>query len=184
MSIFNDSAVVLKITKLNNKEFLYTIFTKNFWKILATKKFSNKEKNLDLWYYVNFEIETSKNSDINKIKSIKILSEFLSQDKNYSQINNYLILLNSILKKTAFWVANHSIVEAIKQINIYSKDDLEIKLILANLKIINLLWELDTNNKNPTISKILNFIDKNNIENILKLTWINDEIKKELQNIL
>lgn len=184
MSIFNDSWVVLKITKLNDKEFLYTIFTKTFWKILAKKKFSKKEKSLDLWYYVNFELETSKKSDINKIKSIKILSEFLSQDKNFSEINSYLILLNTILQKTAFWVANIEILELVKSIQNYSKKDLELKLLLANIKILDILWELDVTNKNQTIEKILKFINNNNFKTIMKLTWISDELKKDLQNIL
>jgi len=190
MSIFKDSGIIIKTTKLKDKEFLYTIFTKTFWKILAKKKFSKKEKSLDLWYYINFEIETSKKIEslktseiINKIRFIKILNEFQTSNRNFIEINNYLILLNTILKKTAFWVENMEILEIIKAINIYSKEDLEIKLILANLKIINILWELDIQNKNETISKILKFISKNNIKTILKLNWINEEIKKELQNI-
>lgn len=184
MSIFKDSATVLKITKLNNKEFLYTIFTDKFWKIVTKKKFSKKEKALDLWYYINCEIETSKNSDISKIWWIKIVNEFLNINRNFNEINNYLILINTIIKKTAVWIENIKINEVIKRINIYNNTDLEVKIILAQIKIINLLWELNINNKNETISKILKFINNNDIETILKLTWLNEEIKKDLQSIL
>ena len=184
MSIFKDSGIIIKITKLNNKEFLYTLFSKRFWKVMTKKKFSKKEKTLDLWYYITCEIESSKMSDINKIWWIKISSEFLSKNKSFSEINNYLILLNTIFKKTAFWVPNISILEIIKEINKYYKDDLEVKLILSNLKVIDILWELDIKNKDITISKILKFINENEIRNILKLSWITTKQKKELQNIL
>ena len=190
MSIFKDSGIIIKITKLDNKEFLYTIFTEKFWKIITRKKISKKEKTLDLWYYITCEIESSKKSDINKIWWIKILSEFLSKNteyqngKKFSEINNYLMLLNTILKKTAFWVPNTPILEIIKKINKYNKNDLEMKLILSNLKVINVLWELNIENKDITISKILKFINKNEITNILKLSWINEKQKKKLQNIL
>ena len=184
MSIFKSSWVVLHIFKLKEKEFLYTIFTSDFWKIKATKKYSKKEKTLDLWYLINFEIETNKNSDINKIKSVKIISEFLNQQKNFIQINNYLTLLSIIAKNTATWVPHIEIIEIIKQINTYNKPDLEIKLVLSQLKIVDILWELNINHQNQTVWKILNFINKNNFSKILKLSWIDKEIKKELQNIL
>lgn len=184
MSIFKDSGIIIKINKLNQKEFLYTIFSNNYWKIVTQKKFSKKEKSLDLWYYINFEIETPKNSNVNKIRSISILSEFSNRNKSFSEINNYLILLNTIFRKTAIWVENKELIEIAKIMNKYNKNDLEIKLILANLKAIDVLWELDIQNKNITISKILNFINKNKIQNILKLSWISSDIKKELQSLL
>ncbi|MDQ7010119.1 MAG: hypothetical protein Q9M94_07585, partial [Candidatus Gracilibacteria bacterium] len=58
------------------------------------------------------------------------------------------------------------------------------KLILSQLKIINILGLLDTENKNITIKKILNFINKNNITNILRLTGINENLELELKNIV
>ena len=182
MSIFKDSAIILKIQKDSNKNFIYTLFSLKFWKIIAVKKFSNKEKNLDLWFHINYEIKTSQ--QINKISNIKIINEFNLLNKNFIQINNYLLLLNTILKKTPFWVENTEIFEIINIINKYNNPDIELKITLAQLKIINILWELDINNKNQTISKILKFISQNNFWKIIKLTWINENIKKELQEIL
>jgi hypothetical protein len=58
------------------------------------------------------------------------------------------------------------------------------KLILANLKIINISWELELEHENETVSKILNFIHNSKIESILKLAWISENIKKELEALI
>ena len=182
MSIFKDSWIILKIQKQANKDFLYTIFSYKFWKIFAIKKLSNKEKQLDLWYHINYEIRT--NTNINKISNIKIINEFNNQNKTFNELNSYLQLLSIILHKTAFWVENIEIFEIVSKINKYKKQDLEIKIILASLKVIHILWELNIENKNSQTAKILKFISINNFSKIIKLSWINEDIKKELQNIL
>jgi len=182
MSTFKDSWIVLKIQKQQDKNFIYTIFSLKFWKIIAVKKVSNKEKTIDLWFHINYEIKTS--DKINKISNIKIINEFDSRNKSFLEINSYLTILKIVLDKTPFWIENNEIFSILNEINKYKNTDIETKNVLASLKIIDILWELDTNNKNPTISKILNFINKNHFNKIIKLTWINEEIKKELQNIL
>ena len=67
----------------------------------------------------------------------------------------------------------------LKTINNYEKID-ETKLILAKIKIKSLLWNLNVEHNDKIIEKILKFINTSKIENILKLTWINEEQKKEL----
>jgi hypothetical protein len=181
MSIFQDSGIILKIDK-KQKDFLYTIFSQRFWKVIAQKHIANKEKMLDLWFVINYEIKTKK-SDISKIRNIKIINELKTENKNFEIIYKYLDLLNTILKKTAFWVENNEIFEIINQINKYKNKDLEIKIILAKLKIIDLLWELNINHKDQTIYKNLLFIHKNNFGKIIKLKWINEEIKDILLQI-
>jgi hypothetical protein len=51
------------------------------------------------------------------------------------------------------------------------------------LKILNILWLLKIENKNTKIQKILSFIEKQNIKNILKLKWLNEEEKNELNKL-
>lgn len=191
MSIFKDKAIILKIekslkvndnnfTKTNDKEFLYTLFTKTYWKIKASKKYSKTEKSLDLWYNINFEIITSEKSKIHKIKNIKIKNEFnINKDKNFYEINKYLEILALIYKEIPEWVAFEEIFEIIETIN--EKQNInETRLILAKLKIKSLIWILNINHKDEIIKKILKFISVSKIENILKLTWINETKKKEL----
>jgi len=183
MSIFKSKWIIIKIKKIGDKKLLYTILSSDYWKILCNKKFSNKEKNLDLGYLINFEIEVKSGVNINNIKNIKILSEFNSFWKEYSIIKNFLDLLNIINKKLPEKLVNlqifNSLEEVIKHENLNS-----IKLILSQLKIINLLWLLDLEHKNLTIKKILHFINKNKIENILKLVWIDEKLEKNLESIL
>jgi len=180
LSIFKTKWIILKIHKVNTGEFLYTIFTKEYGKILCNKKLSKKEKTLDLWYLVNFEIITKENSKIHKIKNIKILSEFSSNNKTFIELNSYLTILSIINNKTHDWLVIYELFKLLEVLNSHENIN-DIKLILIRLKVISIFWELNENNKNKTISKILKFINSNKINRILKLTGINEDIKKELE---
>jgi hypothetical protein len=195
LSIFKSKWIVLKIDKVNWTggsredtlgckvrpwEFLYTIFTKEYWKIKCNKKLSKIEKTLDLWYLVNFEITTKENVSIHKIRNLKILSEFSRNNKTFSELNAYLTILSIIYQKTPNWYPIYELFNLLELVNSYPKID-ETKLILTRLKIISIFWELNENNNNETVSKILKFINANKIERILKLTGISEEIKKELE---
>ena len=180
MSIFKSKGIILKIEKIKAWEFLYTIFTRDYWKIKCNKKLAKSEKTLDLWYLVNFEITTKENVSIHKIRNIKILSEFSRDNKTFSELNSYLIILSIINNKTPNWTPIYELFDLLELINSY-KDVDEIKLILTRLKISAIFWELNENNSNETVSKILKFINSNKIERILKLTGISEELKKELE---
>ncbi|NVP17615.1 hypothetical protein HUU51_02755 [Candidatus Gracilibacteria bacterium] len=194
MSIFKDKAIVLKIektlkinddsfTKKNDKEFLYTLFTKTYGKIKASKKYSKTEKSLDIGYNINFEIITSEKSKIHKIKNIKIKNEFnINKDKNFYEINKYLEIIALIYREIPEGVAFEEIYEIIEIINEKENID-EIKLILTKIKIKSLIGILNINHNDEIIRKILKFISNSKIENILKLTGINEEQKKELEQI-
>lgn len=183
MSIFKTSWVILKAENSINKDFIYTIFSVDYWKIKAVKKISKKEKTLDLWYVINFEVEVKKDISIHKIKSIKIKSEFLDKNKTFNTLYNYLILLANIEKSMAFWMVNKDIFNLVKIINIYEKID-EDKLILASLKVKHLLWELAIINDNIYVLKILKFVQNNPINIILKLKNIDENIKRILEKII
>lgn len=183
MWVFKDKAIVLNIKKIKDKELLYTLFTYEYWKIRANKKYSKTEKSLDLGYIINFEIVTKENVSIHKIKNIKIKSSFNSnKDKNFYELNNYMILLSKIFKEIPDWVQNKEIFNIIDFVNNFEKID-EIKLILTKIKIESILWNLWDFHKNKLVEKIVNFIIKNEIKTIFKLTWINEETKKELEKI-
>jgi len=182
LSIFKTTWIILKIDKVWIKDFIYTIFTSDYGKIKANKKLSNKEKALDIWYLINFEIETKDKRDIHKIRNVKIKKEFLNKPRNFEEINNYLMFLNIIYTKIPDWVAVSEVYDICEKINNFDKLD-SIKLILSKLKIINITWELNLEHKNIMVSKILKFIHNSKIDDILKLNGINEEIKKELENI-
>jgi predicted metal-dependent phosphoesterase TrpH len=182
MSLFKTQAIILNYKKIKDKDFVYTIFTKDFWKILVNKKYSQKEKNLDIWYIINCEIETKENRDIHKIRNIKIKYEFLNQKRSFAEINKYLEILNYIYKNIELWITNQEIYNILEYLN-SQKEINEIKLLLTKLKLININWELNIENKDNTINKILKFINLNNIKTILKLNWITKEIKNKLEKI-
>jgi len=159
---------------------LYTIFTRDYWKIICNKKLSKKEKTLDLWYLVNFEITTKENVSIHKIRNIKILSEFSRDNKTFEELNSYLTILSIVHNKTPKWSPIYELFNLLELINSYPNLDIT-KLILIRLKIISIFWELDENNTNKTVAKILKFINANKIDRILKLSGIDEKIKKELE---
>lgn len=182
MSLFKTKWIIIKIYKVKDWEFLYTIFTKEYWKILCNKKLSKKEKTLDLWYIVNFEISTKQNQKIHKIRNIKILSEFNREDKKFNILNNYLIILAVIVNKIPSWLPINELFEIIEKTHLI-EDITEVQLILIKLKIISILWELNDNNDNEIVQKILKFININKIDRIVKLTWIDAEITRKLEKI-
>jgi hypothetical protein len=57
------------------------------------------------------------------------------------------------------------------------------KLVLTRLKIISIFWELNENNSNSTVAKILKFINSNKIDRILKLSGISEEIENKLEQL-
>jgi hypothetical protein len=182
MSIFKTKWIILKLTKTKPWEFLYTIFTKEYWKILCNKKISKKEKALDLGYLVNFEITTKENISIHKIRNIKILSEYNRENKSFKELNNYLVILSIIHKKIPTWAPIYELFELLETIN----SNLEMnatKLVLTRLKIISIFWELNENNSNSTVAKILKFINSNKIDRILKLSGISEEIENKLEQL-
>lgn len=180
MSIFKTRWIILKINKVRPGEFLYTIFTKEYGKIICNKKLSKTEKTLDLWYLVNFEIITKENVSIHKIRNIKILSEFNMQNRSFTELNNYLVILSLIYKKIPNWAPINELFELLEIVNSTIWIN-ELKLILTRLKILSIFWELNDNNSNNIISKILKFINANKIDRVLKLTGINEILKKELE---
>ena len=183
MFIFKTKWIILKINHLKQNDFLYTILCEDYWKTICQKKIVNKEKSLDLGYIINFEIVTKEEKKIHKIRNIKILSEFTTEKKWFKIINNYLELLSLVLNHTPYWIPVLWIIQIFENINKINSLD-EIKIILAKLKVLNIFWTLDIENKNPLIKRILKFIDKNKIENILRLSWINDDVKMELKELL
>lgn len=182
MSFFKSKAIILKIYKNKDKNFIYDIFTYEFGKIKIQKKDAKKEKALDIWYIINFEIETKEWREINNAKNIKIKSEFIYENMEFITIMEYLNIIWLIHKKLALWIEFREIFEIVEEINIKNNLD-ETKLILAKLKIINLIWELKIENANKTVEKILKYINSNKITEILRLSGIDDTIKSILKNI-
>ncbi len=182
MSIFKTKWIILKIDKLKPQEFLYTIFTKDYWKIKCNKKLSKKEKTLDLWYLINFEISTKQNSNIHNTRNIKISSEYDLSNKTFKEMNLYLEILANILKQTPEWNPIYELFELLELLNSYNNID-ELKLLLIKLKVTSIFWELWDDHSDPTISKILKFIHNNKTDRILKLTGIDDKIKIKLEKL-
>ena len=182
MSVFKTKGIILKIHKPKDKNFLYTIFTYDFGKILVSKKKNSKEKTLDLGYIVNSEIRTKENLNIHSISNIKIVSEFNYENKDFKLIEDYLKLLGLVLKNTPDWSPIFEVFNILELVNIY-KNITSQKLCLARLKVLNCLWELDINHKDATVWKILKYINNHSISDILRLTGINDDIHRKLQEI-
>lgn len=182
MSVFKTKWIILKINKPKDKDFLYTLFTYDFGKILVSKKKNTKEKTLDLGYIINSEVRTKESINIHRISNIKIISEFDYENKPFKLIEDYMKLLSLVLKNTPDWSPIFEIFTILETVNNYKKITSE-KLCLARLKILNCLWNLDIQHKDQTTWKILKYIDNNSINDILRLTWIDDDTYRKLLEV-
>lgn len=183
MSFFKTSWIILKINPSKDNDFLFDVFTYDYWKIKLKTKKLKKQKNLDVWYIINFEINVKKENSIHEINNIKIKNEFDYLWKNYEVIINFLELIKIINEKCPLNMPIFEIFNILNELN-NSKNITDEKIIFTTLKALNILWLLKLENSNQTIQKILSFISKESIKNILKLTWLDENTKKELKNII
>ncbi len=183
MSIFKTSWVILKISLLKETEILFDVFSYDYWKLKLKAKKSKKEKNLDVWYIINFEVNVKKENHIHEIKNIKIKSEFDYLWKDYETIFEYLELLKWIDEKCPFGMPIYEIFHILQEINNFENITSE-KILFSQWKILHILWLLPGEHKNEKIQKILSFISKESIKNILKLKWLDEKTKVDLKNVL
>lgn len=186
MSVFKTKWIILKIKKVKDEFFLYTIFSYDYGIIKANKKewkWRKKWKNLDIWYIINFEIETQNKDTFHKIRNAYILSEFHTADREFIEIYSYLSLVCLMLKKVPVWIPHYEIFEIVESIHKQEKIN-SIHLILAQIKIIDLLWNLNINHKDNTTQKILHFIHRNKIAQIFKLTGFTKNNTQALEEVI
>lgn len=164
------------------KDFLYTIFTQEYWKIICQKKISSKEKALDLWYEIQFEIETKEDRKIHKMRNIKILWDFAPHTKSFSVLQKYLEILAYIYKNSPDGLQIFWIVEIIQKIHNFENISEE-KLLLCSLKVGHIYGNLLQEHRDPTIQKILHFVHTKNISDILRLTGL-EKYKQVLEKLL
>lgn len=181
MLIFKTHGIILKIHKVWEKDFLYTIFTEEYGKIICQKKVNNREKALDIWYEIQFEIETKEERKVHKMRNIKILSDFWPHSKSFSLLQKYLEILAYILQNTPEGLQVFWILEVIQRIHHFENISEE-KLILAQAKLAHIFWHLPDIHQDPTIQKILYFIHTKKISEVLRLTWI-EKYKKDLEQL-
>lgn len=183
MLIFKSSWIILKIHKVNEKDFLYTIFTQEYGKIMCQKKYSKTEKSLDIGYVIQFEIETKEDKKVHKMRNIKILSDFAPTNKSFDVLQNYLELLAMILKNIPEWVQTYGILDIIEIIHAYENITAD-KIVLSKMKLLHIFWTLPYEHTNETTHKVLKFIHVKSISEIFKLWTIPEDIKKDLESFL
>jgi hypothetical protein len=183
MSLFKTTWIILKKKSLKENEDFLVVFTDEYWKINLKAKKTKTEKSLDFWYIINFEVSVKWENNINKIRNIKIKNELNYNKYDYKIIFEYLNILSFIEKNCPLNMQNHWIFEILNKINSYDELTFE-KLLFAKAKILNILWILKTENQNENIKKVLLFIEKNSIENILKLKWLSDDDIILFENML
>ena len=160
---------------------MYTIFTDEYGKIICQKKISAKEKTLDLWYEIQFEIETKEERKVHKMRNIKILSDFSPQTKSFAVLQKYLEILAYILKNSPDGLQIFWIVEIIQKIHHFENISEE-KLLLCYLKVAHIYGNLAQEHSNPIVQKILHFVHTKKISEVLRLSWI-EKYKKDLEQL-
>jgi recombinational DNA repair protein (RecF pathway) len=183
MSFFKTKWVILAIKKKEWDETIYTFFSFEYGKILIQKKKKIREKPLDLGYVIQCEVVTHDGKSIHKVKNLKIKSQFLYEQREFSTINEYLILIALIKKLTPDGVTIPEIYKVLSSLH-KLKEISEEKIILWELKVLNILGLLKWENENPLIQKLLKFIDQNSVDTVYKLKWIDESLRKELKSLV
>jgi len=181
LNVFKTKGIVLKVKKQNEVQSLYTIFFHDYGILTVQKKKKSREKPLDIGYVVQCEIITKSSHDIHTIGNIKILSQFIYENREYKSIELYLRLIQYILKEIPKWVPQAEIFSLLKYISENSKVLWYTHLVLLYIKVQYILWNMWTHSLNLTVQKILRFIEKTKAPEICKLSGVNSDILAELE---
>lgn len=182
MWYFKTKWIILnKIKTWKEKEIIFVIFSYDYWKILCSFKVSKKDKVLDIWNEINFELETRKWNDISFLKNYSIKTHISYSDKSFDYINEYLSII---------WVLNKFLVKWVQFISLYDNfsfinhENISLsQLFLLKMKILSELWFLYYSWKNNFILRLVKFVSLNNINKIFLLKWIDDKLFIELNKL-
>lgn len=184
MSIFKSKAIIIKIIKIAENNFLYDIFSEEYWIIQANVSRWKKEKSLDIWYLIDSEISVKPERDIHSIYNIKLLWEIQPHSLDFKTLYCALELFSLIKKRLPKWASHKEIFHCLEEVILfeknYTKQLSEDKIYLIHIKILELLWDVISESNNPTTKKILNFIYKNKPDQIIKLTGVDANLLKTL----
>ena len=176
--------MVLKIKKVNEKEFLYTVFFQDYGKLTVTKKKKGKEKPIDTGYTINCEIITKEQRDIHTIWNIQILHQFSCDEKDFQTIQEYLHMIKDILNNIPQGSPHREVFNILEHIAKNSKKLSYTQILLTRIKLKEIVWNISQTWWSTTVQKILKFIENHKIQDILKLTGIDTETLKDLEQLL
>ena len=185
MNFFKSEWIILSLKKINEKEVLYKVFFREYGKIVVKKQKKNREKNLDVWYRVSCEIITYEDSKniLPSITNVKILSFYITERKTYREIEWYLKTLAYLEKQLPEWLSHTEIYDMIPYL--HKETHLtQISYLLFRLKILSFSWYIEIIDEEAILSRVVRFIEKNSIEEILKLKEIPSNIEKKLEKLL
>jgi len=178
MHYFKTEWVLLSQKKLNEREFIYKIFFRDYG-ILNVKKLKKaREKNLDSWYVIICEIithDTQKNI-LPSITNIKIKDFFNPEKKTHSEIYEFLSTIAYIEKSIPSWFP-HIKIYNLALLIISNQDILTYSShILLKLKIRAYNGDLPIEHTNINVQKILKFVYTASSEELFKLKKIPEEM--------
>lgn len=184
MSIFKTLWIVLQVGKYSEKELYYKVFFKDYGILTVKKKKKLREKPVDMGYLISCEIITHSEKSIHTIGNIKILSFYDTKEKPYSEIEAFMKFLSKIKKDIPEWNPHYEIFNILSEIISIQNSMTYIELLLAELKILAIFWNLPDTHIDITVQKILKFIHSHGIKDIFRLKWIPEDVAKSLEQML
>ncbi len=186
MHYFKTEWIILSKKRQSEKEVLYRILFKEYGILHVKKMRKTREKEFDIWYIISCEIITHKNSkdSIPSITNIKIRDFFRPQEKKYNEIIEFLTSINAIIKCLPQWLP-HTELYHLWEYMLSRQDELTpLSHILLRLKIQCYNGELTWDHSDPNIKKILRFVQKWTVSDILRLKTVPVEIQHTLKTLL
>ena len=182
MAIFKDTVIVLNKQKQSKWNDIYFVFSKQYWKIICSKKPEKNKRDFWTGTEISVEIEVKENINIHNIRNPKIISEFNYEWLSFILINKYLEIIAYCKRNFPDFVENEvgfNVLKTLNKVNITKE-----ALLLTHLKLIDINWELPIESDDITTTKILKFVRQNQISNILRLTNIPEYTIKKLEEFL
>ena len=186
MYYFKAEWIILQIKKISEKELLYKIFFKEYGILMVKKQKKTREKWLDIWYHISTEIIThdTDKQTIPTITNIKIKNYFSSDWKNHKSIMSFLLVLMYVEDILPLWTPNDTLYNWILIFLTLQDAISPTSHLLFKLKVRNYNWELISHHQDQDIRKILQFIENNSMQDILKLRKIPEDIEKKLERFI
>lgn len=182
MFIFD--AIVLKKVHIKESKNIIYLFSRDFWKITAWIKESKLKYPIDIWNIVNFGM--SLKWKINNVDNYKIKKTINYNSLDFDSINNILNLILYIYSLSPVWLPSEIMYDDyVNNMKFFEENETNKKITeFFKLKLIinsGIGLNIENIKKSTNFERIYNFIKTNKLEKILKISWIDWDLIKEIQ---
>lgn len=182
--MYNIDAIILKKIYIRDSRSIFSVFTKEYWKISLWIKESKNHYPVDIWNICHFVVKSwAKWNTAESYKSKNIIS---TQDLSFKSVESILVLIATMQKLIPENVPFETIYSDYSKIfpSLWIEEKSRKSSLLFWLKLLRLLWvakqpdELASKEFRKLYLAVLDF----DIGKLTSITWLEPEIFDEIEN--